>query len=228
MNSGYGCIRDEVTGESSMYWFDMTTDGGGWAVVAEQSLYESHGYPIYVLNNAKYTELPDGNRSNVKSVRVTNWPRYTEYGIKNLVELNGITDDGSLTEGFWKNNTGSFGKVQCDMVGFYLNKTDYQGGKASDSYVTFEGTPWGDSNPHFAYSGYRWYNQNNITYNWWGQEDMWGHLIDSDIFRVASTVVGFGRPTSCGTSWADDACRLGRNNWVHRATVKHKAVFMVR
>jgi hypothetical protein len=227
MPDGYGCIRND-DGKSQMFWFDMTTDGGGWAVIAEQSVYESHGYPLNVISKGKYDELPDGNRSSVKSVRLTTMPKYTEYAIANRVDLNGVVNDGSLTEGIWKNDTGAFGDVEVDMMGFLLDKTNYQGGKASDEFVKFGDVAWGDSQSHASYYGYMWFGKNSVTYNWWGQGDMWGHLINSDLFRVASDQTGYGRTAGCGSGWANNACRTGKVNWVHRNTVKHKAVFMVR
>ncbi len=230
MPDGYGCIRTDG-GKSEMYWFDMTTDGGGWAVVAEQSVYESHGYPLAVYLNQEESGilgLPDGIRSSVKSVRLSTWPKYTEYGIANRVNLNGAAGDSSTSEGFWKNNTGSFGEVEVDMMGFYLNKSNYQDGKASDNMVLFNGVPWANSHPHPSYNGYRWFNTNNVTYNHWGQNDMWGHLIDSDMFRIASTVTGYGRTAGCGAGWAQNSCRLNKSNWVNRLTIKHKSIFMVR
>jgi len=231
MPDGYGCIRNDE-GRAEMYWFDMTTDGGGWAVVAEQPVTESHGYPSTAYTDVKDAgkdNLPNGERSVERtSRRLTKWPKYTEYAIANKVDLNGATYDSSLAEGIWKQNTGSFGEVEVDMMGFYLNKSDYQGGKASDDMVSFNGVAWGDSHSHYAYYGYRWFNQNNNTYNHWGQADMWGHIINSDMYRVASTVTGFGRTAGCGTGWANNACRTGKSNWVNRNTVKHKAVFMVR
>ncbi len=229
MQSGYGCIRDD-DGVSSMFWFDMDTDGGGWAVVAEQTMYK-HGYPSNTIEKGtagNKSELPTDDPTDVKDVRLTRWPKYTEYIIKNVVDLNGTATDSSLSEGWWRNTTGSFGEVEVDMMGFYLDKSDYQNGRASDAYVTYSSTAWGDSNSHYAYYGYRWYDTNSVTYNWWGQADLWGHLINSDLFRVASTVTGYGRTAGCGTGWANNACRLGKNNWVNRASIKHKGVFMVR
>lgn len=221
MPSGYGAFRNEITDQVTEYWMDMDTDGGGWTVVAEQDLLQ-HGYPSVT------GDLPTGNASSINTTRITNWPRYNEYAVKNVVDLGGTSSDNSLTEGLWKFNTGNFELVEVDMMSFHLNKSDYQGGKASDDYVLFEGTAWGDSHSHYAYYGYRWFNQNNIVYNWWGQADVWGHLINTDLFRIASTVTGYARTAGCGTGWANNACRLAKNAWVNRTTVKHKAVFMVR
>lgn len=219
--SGYGAFRDEITDQITKYWMDMETDGGGWVVVAEQDLYQ-HGYPSVT------GDLPTGEASAVNTTRITNWPRFNEYAIKNIVDLNGTTTDNSLTEGLWKFNTGTFGLVEVDMMSFLLDKNDFQGGKASNDHVLFNGTPWGDSHSHYAYFGYRWFNNNNTTYNWWGQADVWGHLINSDLFRIASTVTGYARTSGCGTSWSNNACRLAKNAWVNRSTINHKAVFMVR
>lgn len=228
MGNGYGCIRND-NGKAEMYYFDMETDGGGWAVVAEQSIYD-HGYPsnAYESGNKRNGQLPTSDPSNVQSIRLTKWPKYTEYTIANKVDLNGTSTDASLTEGNWKYDTGSFGEVEVDMMGFYLNKSDYQSGKASDSMVTFNGTPWGDSHSHYAYYAYYWFGKNSHTYNHWGQADMWGHIVNSDLMRVASDVTGYGRTAGCGAGWAQNACRKAKNNWVNRDTIKHKGVFMVR
>ena len=222
MQDGMGCVRSDNR-TKHVHWYDMVSDGGGWAVVAEQNMY---------THNQAYPEVtgvtPTTNPDVVNNCRVTDWPPYTEYGVRNIVKLNGVTNDGSLSQSFWKFNTGSFGTVQCDMMSFLLNKSDYQGGRASDAYVMYNGSAWGDAHSHYAYSAYRWFDSASHVYNHWGQSDMFGHIVSSDLFRVASSVTGFGRTAGCGTGWASDSCRLGKNNWVYRNTVKHKAVFMVR
>lgn len=225
MPDGLGCIRDD-NGKASMYWFDMTTDGGGWAVVAEQSLYE-HGYPSNAVSGSKSEDTtPTGDRNSVKSYRRTDWPKFTEYGVAN--RTNNAGADASLNEGFWKKNTGTFGEVEVDMMSFYLNKSDYQDGKANDDMVRYNGTPWGDSHSHASYYGYRWFNQNNHTYNHWGQKDLWGHIINSDLYRIASSVTGYARTAGCGTGWANNSCRTAKQDWTNRNNQIHKGIFMVR
>lgn len=220
--SGYGAFRDEITDQVTKYWLDMETDGGGWVVVAEQNLYQ-HGYPNIT------GDLPTGTAETVNTCRITNWPRFNEYAVRNIVYLNGTNSDASLSQGFWKFNTGSFGLVEVDMMSFLLNKSDYQDGRASDEYVKFNGVPWADARiDHANHRGYRWFNTSTVTYNWWGQSDVWGHLVNTNLFRIASTVTGYARTANCGTGWANNSCRLSLNAWVNREIINHKCIFMVR
>lgn len=220
-----GCIRDD-SGKATMYWFDMTTDGGGWAVVAEQSLYV-HGYPTTEVSRSKTEDTtPNGDRNTVKSYRRTDWPPYTEYAVAN--RSNNAGADASLVEGIWKYDTGSFGEVEVDMMGFYLDKTDYQEGKASDNMVLYNGTPWGDSHSHASYQGYRWFDRTNHTYNHWGQSDLWGHIVNSDLYRIASNVTGYARTAGCGAGWANNSCRTAKIAWTNKDSQIHKGIFMVR
>lgn len=200
---------------------DMTTDGGGWTIVADQNLY----LEIYPNANAG---TPNNDPNDIKNSRLTRWPKYSEYAIQSVVDLHGVTDDGSLTPEFRKYNTGAFGEVEVDMMSFYLNPNDYQNGRASDEYVKHNGVAWGDSNSHDHYSGYYWFGQNGMTYNHWGQSDVWGHIVNSNLMRIASTEEGYARTAHCGSAWANNACRLALNAWTQRHVVKQKAVLMVR
>jgi len=200
---------------------DMTTDGGGWTIVADQNLYVE-GYAMSTSG------LPDDNPNNTQNTRFTRWPKYTEYAIKSVIDLHGATYDASVAPEFRKFNTGSFGEVEVDIIGFYLDKNDFQEGRASNNYVMYNGVPWGDSNSHDHYYGYLWFGQSGMTYNHWGQADVWGHIVNSNLFRIASTETGYARTGSCGASWAQNNCRLAMSAWVNRSVIKQKAVFMVR
>lgn len=67
-----------------------------------------------------------------------------------------------------------------------------------------------------------------MTYNHWGQADIWGHIVNSDLYRIASTETGHARTAGCGAAWADNSCRLAKTAWVNRSIIKQKAVLMVR
>ena len=199
---------------------DMVTDGGGWTIVADQNLY-FEGYPTA-------GGLPDDNPNNTQNTRLTRRPKYSEYAIKSVIDLHGAPYDASVAPEFRKFNTGTFGEVEVDMISFLFDKSDYQNGRAKDEYVMFNGVPWGDSNSHPHYIGYYWFNKNSMTYYHWGQTDIWGHIVNSDLYRIASTETGYARTAGCGNGWAENNCRLAKTAWVNRNIIKQKAVFMVR
>lgn len=199
---------------------DMVTDGGGWTIVADQNLYVE-GYPTA-------GGLPDDNPNNTQNTRLTRWPKYSEYAVKSVINLHGAPYDASVAPEFRKFNTGAFGEVEVDMISFLLDKSNYQNGRAKNEYVMFNGVPWGDSHSDVNYYGYRWFNKNDMTYNHWGQSDVWGHIANSNLFRIASTVTGYARTAHCGAGWAANDCRLALTAWVNRSIIKQKAVFMVR
>jgi hypothetical protein len=221
LSIGSGQYTIKINGSSKTVVCNMTTDGGGWTVVADQNLY-TEGYPTA---NAG---IPDLDPNNAQNTRITTWPTYTEYSVLSIVDTHGATNDASVTPLFQKYNTGSFGAVNVDQFSFLLNPSDYQGGKASDSQVMFNGVPWGDSHSHDYYQGYRWFNQNDMTYYFWGQSSIWGHLVNTNLYRIASTETGYARTGTCGASWAQNDCRLAMSAWVNRSTIKQKIVFMVR
>lgn len=200
---------------------DMTTDGGGWTIVADQNLYVE-GYP-----NAN-AGIPNNDPNDIKNTRLTRWPSYTEYAIKSVIDLHGAPYDASVNDEFRKFNTGSFGEVEVDMISFLLDKNDYQNGRAKNEYVTHNGVAWGDSHSHPNYYGYYWFGKSGMTYNHWGQADVWGHIVNSDLFRISSNQTGYARTAGCGAAWANNACREAKSAWVNRNTIKQKAVLMVR
>lgn len=62
-----------------------------------------------------------------------------------------------------------------------------------------------------------------------GQEDKFGHLINSDLFRIVSTDSNsFARSAGCGEAWAKNSCRTSKNAWINKNLINAKAVFMVR
>lgn len=200
---------------------DMTTDGGGWTIVADQNLY-IEGYPTANAGT------PNNDPNDIKNTRLTRWPAYTEYAIKSVIDLHGAPYDTSVAPEFRKFNTGTFGEVEVDIISFLLDKDDYQNGRAKDAYVTHNGVPWGDSNSHASYKGYYWFGKSGMTYNHWGQGDVWGHIVNSDLFRISSNHTGYARTAGCGAAWAANACREAKSAWVYRNTIKQKAIFMVR
>lgn len=219
-NQGSKAYTIYLDNSAKTVFCDMATDGGGWTIVADQNLYVE-GYP-------SVGGTPDDDPNNVQSTRITRWPKYTEYAIKSVIDLHGAPADLSVVPEFRKFNTGNFGEVEVDMISFLLNKNDFQNGRASNDYVMFNGVPWGDSNAHASYYGYYWFGKNGMTYNHWGQADVWGHLVNSDLFRISSNYTGYARTAGCGAAWANNACRESKTAWVYRNTVKQKAVFMVR
>ncbi len=221
-NIGDGLYSITTDNSQRNVFCDMTTDGGGWTIVADQNLYID-GYPTSTSG------IPNNDPNDIKNTRLTRWPAYTEYSIKSVIDLHGATYDDSLVPYFAKYTTGRFGEVEVDMIGFYLNKNDYQSGRAKNEYVSFNGVPWGEAFSGDPYhNSYRWFDTNTTMYNYWGQSEIWGHLITTNIFRIASTVTGYGRPGSCGTGWANNSCRLAKSVWLNRNTIKQKAIFMVR
>ena len=219
-NTGNKAYTIELDNISRTVYCDMVTDGGGWTIVADQNLY-IEGYPTA-------GGLPDDNPNNIQNTRLTRWPKYSEYAIKSVIDLHGAPYDSSVAPEFRKFNTGSFGEVEVDMISFLLDKTNYQNGRAKNEYVMFNGVPWGDSDSHPSYFGYYWFNKNGMTYNHWGQADIWGHLVNSDLYRIASSESGHARTAGCGASWAENNCRLAKTAWINRSIIKQKAIFMVR
>jgi hypothetical protein len=234
MTSGYRCIRDD-DGTPRVFWMEMERSGGGWAIVSRQDMVapQSITYPgstkAWFQRNMENV-FPNADKSiNILNTRTTRWPKYREYMVANYSDTRGYPYDSSLSEGTWVHNTGNFGEVEVDMIGFLLNKNDMQEGRASNDYVLYNGVPWADSNGHHAYNAYLWFGKNSSTYNHWGQQDMYGHLISStDLFRIASDGPGFARTAGCGTGWASNACRQAKSAYVNRNHIQHFAVFGVR
>lgn len=218
---GDGLYQINTDGNNRSVFCDMTTDGGGWTIVADQNLY-IEGYPTA---NAG---IPNNDPNDIKNTRLTRWVKYTEFAVKSVIALHGAPYDTSLAPEFRKFDTGTFGEVEVDMMSFVIDKNNYQNGRAKDAYISFGGVPWGDSNSHASYSGYYWFGKHGMTYNHWGQEDVWGHLVNSDLYRISSVQTGYARTAGCGAAWANNACREGKSAWVNRNIVKQKAIFMVR
>jgi hypothetical protein len=229
-NDGYISIRpDGPNSAPKKIWADMSTDGGGWVVVAEQNLITApaNGSAAYPSVTG---DLPTTRKDSVNACRIQDWPPYTEFALLAIFETGSASSvDDTLHDRLWKYNTGAFGEVRVDMMSFHLDKSDYQGGRATDAMVTFGGTPWGDSNSHYAYEGYRWFNQYNFTYNHWGQTDLWGHIITTNIMRLASdSGTHWVYTSNCGAGWAQNSCRRGKSSYTARETTNQKAVFLVR
>lgn len=226
-STGDGLYTINLDSTNRSVFCDMTTDGGGWTVVADQDLYftsnenKGIGYPTA---NAG---IPNNDPNDIKNSRLTRWPKYTEFAIASKIDRHGAPYDASLAPEFRKYNTGSFGEVEVDMMSFFLDKNNFQNGRAKNEYVTYNGVPWGDSHSHASYRGYSWFG-NNFTYDYWGQSDFFGHIINSDLFRISSLHEGYARTAGCGGAWANNACRESKNAFVYRNTVKQKAIFMVR
>lgn len=229
-NDGYVGVRpDGPTSPPQKVWADMTTDGGGWAVVAEQNMITAAAD-----GNAAYPsvtgDLPTTDKNTVNPCRIQNWPPYTEFAVKAIYETGSASSiDDTLADRYWKYDTGNFGEVRVDMMSFHLDKNDYQGGRATGSMVEYEGTAWADSNGHYAYYGYRWFDKHNFTYNHWGQTDIFGHIIDSNLRRLASdSSTHWVYTSNCGQGWAQNACRRGKTAYTERNNTNQKAVFLVR
>lgn len=229
-NDGFVAVRpDGPNSTPQKVWADMTTDGGGWAVVAEQDMISAPANSNAAFPNVT-GDFPTTDKNTVNACRIQNWPPYTEYAIKAIYETGSATTvDDTLQDRYWKYDTGDFGEVRVDMMSFHLDKTNNQNGKATDSMVTYNGTAWGDSHTHYAYYGYRWFNKTNTTYNYWGQTDLFGHVINSNLMRLASNSGTHWVYTSnCGAGWAQNSCRYGKAAYTQRTVTNQKAVFLVR